>query len=398
MPTVLPQTLAVDRETKLFAKKETTFGVGVKPAAADFALTVGDGAITQSRTFISDAQKRNTFSRLNRFAARYEPGAFSFPIYVKPSGTLGTKPEGAILYEALFGRETVTASTKVEYFLLRTSDTRPSVTLWFNQGHWVYMCWGAVVNQGQFSVKAGNGDDALAQLALSGLFAELRWTGTDELAVAIPSTIAPGETTFTAKDASKFSVGSYLQIGSLDNAGGGFEVTAVNYTTRVVTFTPGIISTAVAVDSVVKPWLPAGTELGNPVHGRLGTAQRGTTNLPLISTEVSLDNKIKFLNEEKNGKDFADRFIHEAAREVQATAEVYFDADTAKYFREHTQGTRADIVVPVGDTAAKRFRLTLKNVELDHPNLSGTAPKVQRLAGPALASTAFDDELVMLLD
>jgi len=389
----LADILAIDRETLVFAKKETTFGTLIKPVAADQVLLVGDGAISQDRAFLPDKQKRNTYSARPPFPGRYNVGAFNFPFYIKPSGALGTKPDGAQLLEGLFGRETVTGSTKVEYFLLRTTDTRPSLTIWAKVGHWVYMLAGVLVNEGRFPIRAGNEDEAIGRCSVSGFFTELRWTGTDELA-ADP---ALGATSITVLDASKFSVGSYIKKGTDDNAGAGYQVTAVNLTTNVLTITPGTVADW-ALGDKIEPWLPAGTESGSVVHGRLGTVARGATTLPLVGGEIVVTNGIKLLDNEKNSKDFADRFIHATERTVDVSAEVFFTHNMAKYFSEHTRQIQADVVATFGDTAAKRYKLTAKNVELKHPGLSGNEEKILKMEGKAFASASYDDELVMLLD
>ena len=233
----LTDIIAVNRQTLLFAKKETTYGTPIKPGASDQVLVTGEGKFSQPRGFHPDNQIRNTHSVLNRFQGRYEVGTFNFPHYVKPSGTLGTKPEGAQVLEGLFGREVVTGGTKVEYFLKRITDTLPSLSIWFQNGHFVWMALGCVMNQGVFSIKAGDDDDALAQLAISGLFAELRWTGTDEADETIGGT---PQATLVVKDASKFSVKSFIKVGAQDNGGAGFEVTAVNIVTKTLTLTPTI--------------------------------------------------------------------------------------------------------------------------------------------------------------
>lgn len=389
----LADILAIDRETLVFAKKETTFGTLIKPGAADQVLLVGDGAITQARQYLADRQKRNTYSARPPFQGRYEVGTFNFPFNIKPSGALGTKPDGAQILEGLFGREVVTGATKVEYFLLRTTDARPSLTIWFKVGHWVYMLAGVLVNEGRFPIRAGAEDEAIGRAAVSGFFAELRWTGTDELTAAA----AALATSLTVLDASKFSIGSYIKIATDDNGGAGYQVSAVNLSTNVLTITPALV-TGHSIGDKIEPWLPAGTESGSVVHGRLGSVTRGATTLPLVSGEVTLANGLKVLNDEKNGLDFANRFIHAAEREVTVSAEVYFTHNMAKYFSEHRRQIQADVIAPVGDTAAKRYKLTAKNVELKNPSLSGAEEKILRLEGKAYASAAFDDELVLLFD
>lgn len=392
MPTVLPSILANERETVVFAKKETTFGVGVKPSATDQVLVTGEVDPFQNLGFIADQQRRNTYSEISEFAGRYEPGELTLPIYVKPSGSAGTAPEGDVLFEALFGRKVTTGGVSVEYLPLRLSDTRPSLTVWVKKGHFVYMCWGTLINRGRFPLRADNSDEALSRCEFGGIFTELRWTGTDELGVAIAG---PGPTTtFTAKDARKFTVGSFIKIGADDNSGAGFEVTAVNYSTNVVTISPGI-SGSVDVDTLITPWLPAGTEAGEPVHGRLGSATRGGVSLPLLSAEVTYEHPLKLLNEEKNGKDFADRFVHTGKRSVAVTAEIYFDANASRFFYDAKTNVKADMVFPWGTVAGKTITLTTKNVRLSAPRVSGGEEKIERLEGKAFASSSFDDEVVL---
>ena len=393
MATVLPNLIAFDRECLLFAKEETTFGTEIKPTAADQVLIAGDGSMSQARGYITDAQRRDTLSQITRIAGRFEPGTCSLPVYLKPSGVLGTKPEGAALLKALFGREVVTASTKVEYFLLRLIDTRPGLTLWLKKGHTVFRGIGCIINEGRFPLRAGNQDDAVGQVAYSGLIGEVRWTGTDELA----ANAASAATSLTVKDAKKFTVGSYIKVAANDNGGAGYQVTAVNIGSNLLTITPGLTG-AQSTDDVVSPWLPTGSELGSPVHGRLGLATRGGVTLPLTGGEMVLRNNIKFLNEEKNGLDFPTRFVHGQARQVDVNAEVYFDANQSRFFHDAQQTVRADVAFPWGNTPAFRYTLTAKNVEINPPELSGNEEKILRLNGQAFASAIFDDELVMLFN
>lgn len=393
MATVLPNLIAINMDTVLFAKEETTFATEIKPTTADQILVAGEGSFKQALGFIPDAQLRNSYSEVTDIQGRYEPGEFNFPLYIKPSGALGTKPECAALLKNLFGREVVTASTKVEYFLARTTDAVVSTTVWFRQGHFVYRAIGCLVNEGRFPLRAGNTDDAVGQVALSGMCSNILWTGTDELA----SATAAVDTTITVKDASKFTAGGYVEIGSQTNAGAGFLINSINYGTNVLTLATAV-GAIVAIDSVVKPWMPTGTEVGNPVHGRLGIVTRGGTDMRVVSSEITLTNNWKWLNEEKNGLNYPDRAIRASKRAVTCNPVIYFDANAAKHFREAQQGTKADVLVPVGDTAANRFKLTAKNVRFEAPDVSGGEEKQMTLNGKAFASSALDDELALLFD
>src|SRR5688572_13817638 len=108
----LSDLIAVDRESLGWIKEETAFATEVKPAAANQFLVAGEGSIKQQIAFIEDAQRRNTYSELRRFAGRFNPGEARLPIYIKP-GALGVAPEGSEFLKGVFGRETIVADTSV---------------------------------------------------------------------------------------------------------------------------------------------------------------------------------------------------------------------------------------------------------------------------------------------
>jgi hypothetical protein len=390
--TVLPTLLAFGRESVVFAIEETVTLVETKPTTTSQILMAGDGSVSQELGFIPDPQRRNTYSALPDIPGRYDAGALSFPMLVKPRA-LGVAPDGGQVLKNLFGRETIVGGTSVTYNLLRTTDIRKSETVWIKNGHFLYRCIGTVFTKGAFPIKADNSEDALCQVKLDATCAEVRWTGTDELAVIT----AAIDTTITVKDARKFTVDSYIEIGAQTNTGAGFKVTAVNYTTNVLTITPAV-GAVVAVDALVKPWIPVGSENGTIVHGRFGAVTRGGETLPLMSGEIGLDFPVKMMNEEKNGQDFASRFATANIRTVNADVQVLFDANAAKWFYDGKQGVLADMVCNWGTVAAQRVRITAKNQLLSAPAISGAEERVIDLKGKAFASTAYDDEITMVLD
>lgn len=392
MATVLPTLLAFGRECVVFAKAETTALVEIKPTTADQILMAGDGSVAQELGFITDPQRRNTYSRLPDIPGRYEAGTLSFPMLVKPRA-VGTAPDGGQVLKALFGRETIVGATSVTYNLLRISDIRQSMTVWIKQGHFVYRCIGTVFTKGAFPIKADNSEDALGQVKLDATCAEVRWTGTDELA----SATAAVDTTITVKDARKFTIDSYIEIGALTNTAAGFKVTGVNYSTNVVTITPAV-GGIVAIDSLVKPWLPVGSENGTIVHGRFGTVTRDGNTLPLMSGEIGLDFPVKIMNEEKNGQDFASRFATTGTRMVNADVQVLMDANATKWFYDGKVGVLGDFICNWGTVSGQRFKLTVKNQLLSAPAISGSEELLVDLKGKGFATTAYDDEMTLVLD
>lgn len=392
MPTVLPTILSMGREGQAWALAEVTYGVEIKPTTTSQFLLAGDSTVQQNRGFIPDPQRRNTYSARPQIAGRYEPGTISFPVLIKPRAA-GVAPDAKALLKALIGRETIVASTSVTYNLLRIQDTRQSLTMWVRAGHFIYRALGVILTKGTFPIKADNSEEALGRCNFEGTFSEMKWTGTDEMAAVA----AIAATSLTVKDDKKFTVGSYIKIADNDNAGLGYQVTAINYGTNILTITPGLTA-AVALDALITPWAPTGSETGVIVHGRHGVVTRGAVSLPLMGGEITLEFPVKIANEEKNGLDFASRFINTGERTVMASMEALFDANGAKWFHDVTTSTAADLVCNWGNAVAARYSLTVKNQLIESPQVTGTEEQIVQINGKGASSVAFDDELTMVFN
>lgn len=400
MATVLPQLIATDRQTVAFFKKETTPFEEIKPAATDAIRVIGEVNPTQSRPLIENQERVNSYSSIPGVAGRSEPGTIAIPVYAKPSGVAGTAPVNGLdaLFECAAGRKVIDAGVSVEYKLLRLQDIRPTATCWVSAGHTVFRLIGVVLNQIAAPLRADNSAEALSRATFSGFFAQRLITGTSELAVAVTSTADPGVTAIEVKDASVFDVGGFIEIGALTNAGAGFEITAIDYTTKILTIDPGIIDTVVAIDTLVKPWLPVpAADTTQPVHGRFGLATRGGEDLRLLSAELSYQQSLRLPFEEKNGLEFPDRILHEGSHDARVTAEMLFNPLTAKFYREALLGTQADVLVPWGTVAGSRILWTFKGAQLSNdPSLSGANEKQLSNEARAYASDlAESNDLVI---
>ena len=98
------QEIAFGRDIIVFAKEETTPGTKEFPGTGDAIFLTGEPTFKQVRNFIPDAQRRATYSKVERIKARLSPGEWSLSTYIKPSGDKGVAPECGQLLEGLFGR------------------------------------------------------------------------------------------------------------------------------------------------------------------------------------------------------------------------------------------------------------------------------------------------------
>ena len=405
------QEIAFGRDIIVFAKKETTPGTKEFPGTGDAIFLTGEPSFKQTRNFIPDAQRRATYSKVERIKARLSPGEWSLSTYIKPSGDKGVAPECGQLLEGLFGHEEVSASQKVEYLLKDPLITSfpfvlPTYTIWYRLGHTVFCNIGCVVNTGDITIKAGNDDDSIVGITFGGFFMKQIRTGTDALAAAAIS----GATEITVNDARKFMAEgtifrSVICIGALNNGGSGYEVTAVNYTTNVLTITPQLEDDA-NVGDVVKGYLPDPSEVGEPVHGRLGfvTFDEGTpVDTPIIAATIGINNNIKMIEDEKKDIDYPDDFIRPAEREVTLSIDCYFRKDVAARWYEVDAQKEKIIKIPAGDTTSpdgdgKRLRFEFPRVQLDTPDLSGAEELVMTMPKAVLSSSSLEDEIKLVFD
>ena len=400
------QEIAFGRDIIVFAKEETTPGEQIFPGTGDAIFLTGEPTFKQVRNFIPDAQRRATYSKVERIKSRLSPGEWSLPTYIKPSGDKGVAPECGQLLEGLFGHEEVTASTKVEYLLKDPLITSfpfvlPTYTIWYRLGHTVFCNIGCVVNSGDITIKAGNDDDSIVGITFSGFFMKQIRTGTDALEVAA----SEGNPTITVYNGRKFMEDSIIIIGTADNGGLGYRVTEVNG--NVLSIDPSIkTGESAPIDAVVKGYLPDPTEVGVPVHGRLGyvTFDEGTpVDTPIIAATIGINNNLKMIEDEKADKDYPNDFIRPAEREVTLSIDCYFRKDVAARWYEVDEQLEKEIKIPAGDTTTpdgdgKRLRFEFPRVQLDTPDLSGAEEVVMTMPKVVLASDSFEDEVKLVFD
>ena len=97
----LVNTLAINKDTVVFAKEEATRNQEAIPAGTDVIRVIGDGTVRQPRNKITNPERVNSLSRQPRLVGVFPPGEISFPFYLKPNGGV---PKGGAVLKSLFGR------------------------------------------------------------------------------------------------------------------------------------------------------------------------------------------------------------------------------------------------------------------------------------------------------
>ncbi|MDD5053675.1 MAG: phage tail tube protein [Sulfuricurvum sp.] len=110
------ENIGISRKQRVFAKLETVVGTLVFPSGTtDFIRPAGNAEISQNPAFADSEELQNTLDVLDRFQNALPTGKWKIPMYLRPSGTVGSAPQGDALFEALQGdKEAVTAAIKTE--------------------------------------------------------------------------------------------------------------------------------------------------------------------------------------------------------------------------------------------------------------------------------------------
>ena len=379
--------ITIAREHKVFAVLESTAGSLTFPSDSDLVIPAGYGVLNQNPTYTDSEEVIDSRSLINRFQDRLPAGDWELPIYIRPDGTLGNKPQGANIFKALFGAETADA-TGVFYTLAKEL---PSLSIWAKIGPQVFFCQGTTVNQMRFSVSV----KGAPVLTFSGNFMYMGWVGTDTLSAAVDGTVTP-VTAIPVTDAKKFRVGGRIVIGDDDNAGAGFEITAVDVATNTLTISPGIATTQ-AAGATVAPFLPTGTVVGSPVESRDITVSVGGVTTKIKSADLTITNNVQYLEDEIGPEAYPTAYV-EDRRSVSGSLSLYFRQDDLKLFYDGYQGNEVALEIDCGQDAGKQARFIMDRVNLSVPRINPTAPTVELNMDFVALGTNGEDEIKLNFD
>ncbi len=153
-------------EKLILAKIEATEGTDSLPVlASDLVRTIG-AEITPLTADASALDIDQPYGGNSPQRLRRKRTGFTLPFLGTPSGTAGTKPEGAALFRACGLGETVTEDTSVIYAPVRTGFETAS--LYFNQSGLVHKATGV---KGNLTLEVTQGEDPLFTVTGEGGFA-----------------------------------------------------------------------------------------------------------------------------------------------------------------------------------------------------------------------------------
>lgn len=381
-PSAIASDIALEREGRAFVVCETTQGTLEVVGDSDLVRVIGPVNMNQAKEQVPNAENRDSRSLQAPISGRLNPGDWSLPCYIKPVAA-GSTPNVHPLLLGLFGTHTVTPATKVVYSFTKEL---PTLSIWYDAGHTVFRCRGATVSRAEFSMSA----DVPCQGTFSGQFMEMYWAGTDQL----DGSITLGDTDIVVDDASKYTPGSIIVIES-EQIQVGPAATDVNTTTNTLSnCTRGYNSTTAAAhadNTAVYPWIPDGTNVGSPVHGKRGIMTVDGSNVICINSTVSIENNINYLINERNGVFTAEAFTVPQERRVTVRSSRYFRSSQTGLWTPAQQLTPQAIVVPGGDVAGSKFHFDIATAIQSSPNVAGDPEKTLDMEMVAYAADGSEE-------
>lgn len=356
--------IAIGRNTKVFAKKETVPGTLVIPAAGDLVMVNTGELQVPMPNMAEDGAARSARGVSNRYNT-HTPGApFKLQRYVRPSGSAGSVPEAAPLYESAFGTQEISGGVHVLY---SPAATQPSFSLYVLKDHVCYVAAGCVIDK--LGVKKNNKD--ILEASDDGKAFSVIWTGTGALGEAIVTAPAPGtEEWFLVDDVKKWCVGSHIVIDTeqMQITGTWWEGTAGGSAGKIK-MKRGHNGSAVAthlISAAITPWLPTGTETGLPLAARVGTLTLDAVSVPFLDIDFNLSNNITQNEDEVTGSATPTDYF-EGNRVVDGSLNIYFRKTDAKWFADAVKQVRKAAIINFGSVAGKLAQISMPYCEFDMP-------------------------------
>ena len=389
---------AFANEEESLIRLEGTCGTLIKPDIGHRIYTVGPVGFTQEQEFGDDEQVRSTASRFRQIKGRKMPGDWNFNSYVKPIGAVwaapGDEPEHDVLFECLTGSGAA-GGGGYRYSL---ADQLSSFSLWTKKGHTVFAFRGATVEQAEFGISG----DAIAGVGWTGKYMEQLWAGTSRATGTYTATNTVITFGGVGKATELYTKGMFILVGDDTNSGNGYEIMAVHHAQKKMTVAAlqqkddDGVGVAAQVNPLIAPWWPeGGSEVGEPVHGKMGMVQVGGQNCIVLSARVTVVNNIKYYINEKNNQWTAERFGRPKVREIDGELELFFLKPGPSYFYRAEHQVSNAIVIPVGNVNGYIMEMSIPYAEYRTPRISGDEEFIQNIPYIAVASSDENDEMTI---
>lgn len=342
------------RNLKSYVMPEVTAGTFVKPTTAGslrvLKFDIDHKVMRKDRleAYMSSCDV------LERITGR-EENSWSLEAYLTPSGSVvtPTPPDFDDLIEAAMGTQTNNAGSDVTW---TTSSDQAMQTLSLArhiEAQFMESLAGAWVDEMTISV---SGVDE-PKIRFAGGAMRYAACGYSTLNGAMSST---DQMIVQTADSSSFYTNGVVKIGSDDNSGAGYQITA---DASRPTFTIES-SISAANGAAVVPFVPTYTTTGSPIAGIAGSVTLGSTTMVVTAAEITLKNNIKPLGDIVLSQRVPD--VIRGFREITGKLSLRVRKDFLVDILARREFATTTLDVVCGDTAANRFLIDCNQIELDY--------------------------------
>ena len=351
------------RQQQVFVVEETAKGTLAFPSSGDILQCTGQASINQQPSFTDSNVIVDSRDTMDRFADAFGPGEWSIPSAITHSGA-GVAPDEGVLLKALFGTETVNASTSVVY---SQADEKPSISIWRKIGHTVVFAAGVTVSKCDGALSKTGG----AEYTFSGQFMKMGIVGTADCSATI-SAAGTTVTFATEDDAKKFSIGGRVEFVESDvvknNSDTGYTISARDITAKTITISPGA-EEEITSGATVRPYLPTGVTTGTQLPNRKGKAVVNSVDTTVRSLDFSIGDPVTYFDEEITTDGYPEDYA-EGTRDINGNMSVTFRQDDAHYFYDGYEADDVDLDAVIGDTAGAIVTLAMPKANVSSPAIT----------------------------
>ncbi len=431
--------IGLSRKQRVFIALESVAGTLAWPSATgDFVRPAGNAMINQNPAFVDSEELSNTLDLLDQFQNAVPAGDWEVPMYVRPSGTVGNKPQGMDAFYSLMGAENAATTASLSGGISASAATAvvdgiaggtlPNVgviTIGTEQIRYEGITQAGSTAATLLNCTRGYGSAAAtahldnANVSLSSVFYKQAitapsltiWVETDHFIQALtgatvnravfgvtnegalkvtltgqgmnmywagtsPLAASAGTaaTQITVDDGKLFKAGMVIYNKTQSLTNAGSGWTINTVSTNTLSLSAACGQTW-ATDDEVAGYLPTGTAIGDPIENRYTTVKVNGVESRLKSMELTLDLPKKYI-EDEIGAEYPEDYI-EDRRNISSTMSLYFRKTDAKYFKDGYDGSEVPVHIRFGNDDGYTMEMYLKRCILEVPAINFAPPAVE---------------------
>lgn len=382
----------------LFIAIQTGPGVINKPLSSGTVYLTAAPTITQKPRNADNKEMRRTRDSQPGTVVGMSIGEFKFSTNLVLSGSKGVVSCIHPLLLSTYGRHTITTNEKVTYTHYLYDDDYVYLTVLAKKDSETQILLDCVVDSLTLKSTAAT----LQVVEFSGYFLKKFNAGTGFLNAAITGT--PPATAIVMKtkaETETFEPGAYITVGSDDNTGQGFLITAVNVDTKTLTIQGGV-TTAQPANAIVTGWAPVDVASGYAIDGGFGEFivdpnSEGPAAVQIISADYTLKNSIAKIEDERTSTTggYTGRY-GKGKREVTFNTDEYLTIDGLPAEYHLKKNSSITVELNMGDEDGKKAQIIIPNMRLTDVTQSGDAQKKQTKQGKCYPDEGDDPSSLIL--